>query len=90
MPYNNVFEQEAQYVQALGQGATEDCFYATYMGVLTVWFPTSRGYMIDHQEFDKEGRPGCRFIVRHVAQFQKNSVLVVEVKRLSKLASGKL
>lgn len=74
MPYNNVFKQ----------GATEDCFYATYMGVLTVWFPTPRGYMIDHQEFDKGGRPGCRFIVRHAAQFQKNSVLVVEVKRPSK------
>jgi hypothetical protein len=88
MPYHNAIKQEAQYVQALGQGATEDCLYATYMAVLTEWFPTSRGYMIDDQGFD---RGGC-FVVRHAAQLEKkNPVLVVELKQPSKFNdTGKL
>jgi len=85
MSYNHAIKQEAQYVQALGQGATEDCFHATYMGVLTEWFPTSRGYIIDHQGFDEGGQLEY-MVVRHAAQ--KNTVLVVELKQPSKFSDA--
>ncbi|OJA17915.1 hypothetical protein AZE42_09235 [Rhizopogon vesiculosus] len=76
MPYDPTIQTEAQYVDNLGSSATEDKFHATYNGILAHWFPTSRGYIIDHQEPEY-------IIVRHAGGY-RNPLLIVELKRPSK------
>jgi len=57
MPYDQTIQFEAQYADNLGPCATEDKFHATYNGILAHWFPTSRGYIIDHQVDGTGGKP---------------------------------
>lgn len=64
MPYDNIIKTEAQYAKSLGSTATEDKFQATYNGILTHWFPTGQGYVIDHQVMAAGGKPEF-IIVRH-------------------------
>lgn len=53
--------------------------------MLTTWFPTSRGYIIDDQVM---GEGGQLLIVRHAGY--RNPLLIVELKRPSKwTAAGK-
>ncbi|KAG2338811.1 hypothetical protein BDR05DRAFT_1062515 [Suillus weaverae] len=88
MPYDQTIKTEAQYANNLGSGATEDKFHATYNGILTHWFPTSHGYIIDHQVMGEGGKPEY-IIVRH-AGGHRNPLLIVELKRPSKwTAAGK-
>jgi len=81
MPYYNTIKFEAQYVQALGPNATEDCFHAVYSCVLTKWFPASIGYIIDHQRIHNGSKPEY-IVVRHGAL--RNPLLIVELKRPSR------
>ncbi|KAF9000348.1 hypothetical protein BDZ89DRAFT_1082358 [Hymenopellis radicata] len=74
MPYNATIKQEAQYAHSLGKDAVED-FHATYTSVLSEWFPTSRGYVIDPQpEY---------IVVRHAGEV-RSPLLIAELKRPSK------
>jgi hypothetical protein len=82
MPYDATIKTEAQYAESLGINATEDKFHATYNGILTHWFPTSHGYVIDHQVMGEGGKPEY-LIVRH-AGGKRNPVLIVELKRPNK------
>jgi len=82
MPYNSTIKLEAHFVQLLGESATEDCFHATYSGLLTEWFPTSRGYIIDHQKLGPGGKPEY-IVVRHAGG--QRPLLIVKLKRPSKL-----
>lgn len=82
MPYNATIKQEAQYAHDLGPAAVEDNFHATYTSVLTEWFPTSRGYVIDHQKLGPGGKPEY-IVVRHAGGV-RNPLLIVELKRPSK------
>ena len=81
MPYDPTIKQEAQYADNLGPNAIEDKFHATYNGVLSHWFPTSKGYIID-QPTVEEGKPDFIF-VRH-AGGKRNPLLIVDIKRPSK------
>ncbi|KAF8488217.1 cytochrome P450 [Russula emetica] len=81
MPYDQTIKLEAQYANSLGPTATEDKFHATYNGILTHWFPTSQGYLIDHLVVE-EGKPEF-IIVRHAGR-KGNPLLVVELKRPNK------
>jgi hypothetical protein len=88
MPYDHTIKTEAQYAEHLGINATEDKFHATYNGILTHWFPTTNGYVIDHQVMGEGGKPEY-MIVRH-AGGKRNPVLIVELKRPAKwTAAGK-
>jgi hypothetical protein len=82
MPYDQTIKAEAQYANSLGPTATEDKFHATYNGILTHWFPTAQGYVIDHQVMGEGGKPEY-LIVRH-AGGKRNPLLIVELKRPSK------
>jgi len=82
MSYDQTIQTEALYVHNLGSSATEDKFHATYNGILTHWFPTSRGYIIDHQVMGEGGKPEY-LIVRHAGGY-RNPLLIVELKRPSK------
>lgn len=82
MPYNATIKEEAQYARSLGDGATEDKFHATYSAILTTWFPSDKGYIIDHQVMGEGGKPEY-IIVRH-AGGKRNPLLIVELKRPNK------
>lgn len=82
MPYNDTIKEEASYAASLLDAATEDKFHATYSGILTEWFPTSLGYIIDHQIMGPGGKPEY-IVVRH-AGGRRNPLLIVELKRPSK------
>lgn len=82
MSYDNTIKQEAAYVAGLGSTATEGRFHALYSGILTAWFPTSKGYIIDHQILGGGGKPEY-IVVRH-AGGHRNPLLIVELKRPSK------
>jgi len=45
MSYDDTIKEEAIFVTDLGSTATEDKFHALYSGILTTWFPTSKGYV---------------------------------------------
>jgi hypothetical protein len=66
----------------IGPNATEDQFHGIYNGILTHWFPTSCGYIIDHQVYAPGGKPGY-IIVCHARGFH-NPILIVEIKCPSK------
>lgn len=82
MSYDPTIHTEAQYLNSLGTDATEDMFHATYSGILTHWFPTSRGYLIDHQLNATGGKPEY-IVVRHAGGY-RNPLLIVELKRPNK------
>jgi hypothetical protein len=73
MPYEPVIQTEAIYVDNLGPSATEDKFRATYHGVLSHWFTTSRGYVLDRHRERKY------YVVRHAGEYQ-NPLLIVLLK----------
>jgi hypothetical protein len=79
MPYDQTILTEARYVQTLGYDAREHSFHATYNGVLMHWFPTSRGFILDHQ-VSGEGR---YIVVRHAGGY-RNPLLIVKLERPSK------
>ncbi|KAI0828009.1 hypothetical protein BC628DRAFT_131385 [Trametes gibbosa] len=81
MPYNATIKAEARYAHDLGD-TSEDRLHATYSAILTHWFPTERGYLIDHQLMDKGGKPEY-IVVRHGGG-TRNTLLIVELKRTSK------
>lgn len=88
MPYDQTIKHEAEYAHSLGPDATEDKFHATYNGILTHWFPTARGYVIDHQIMGEGGKPEY-IIIRHAGR-KRNPLLIVELKRPNKwTAAGK-
>lgn len=80
--YDATILTEATYVYDLGPNATEDKFHATYSGILSHWFPTTRGYVIDHQVMGAGGKPEY-IVVRHAGTY-RNPILIVELKRPSK------
>ena len=87
MPYYGAtIKFEAQYTNNLGPNATEDKFHGIYNGILTHWFPTSRGYIIDSQVLEPGGKPEY-IVVRH-AEGSRNPVLIVELQRPSKRTEG--
>jgi hypothetical protein len=89
MSYNQTIKGEAHYADSLGPNATEDKFHATYNGILTHWFPSSQGYIIDHQVMGEGGGNSEYIVVRH-AGTNRNPLLIVELKRSSKwTAAGK-
>jgi len=77
MPYDDTIKQEAVYVANLAT-VTEDNLYALYRGILTTWFPTSRGYVLDHQVLGRTDKPAEYVVVRH-AGGDRNPLLVVEL-----------
>jgi len=88
MPYDATIKLEAAHAASLGINATEDKFHATYNGILTHWFPTGQGYVIDHQVMGEGGKPEY-IVVRH-AGAKRNPLLIVELKRPAKwTAAGK-
>jgi len=82
MPYDATIKEEAAYAASLGSAATEDKFHATYSAILTKWFPTSKGYLIDHQLMGEGGKP--EYIIVRRAGGMRNPLLIVELKRPSK------
>ena len=68
----------------LGPTATEEKFRAPYRAILTTWFPTSKGYMIDRQVLhdDEVGRHNY-LVVRHAGGYH-NPLLIVKLKRPAK------
>ena len=82
MSYDYTIKEEATYVVNLGSNATEDKFHALYSEILTTWFPTSKGYIIDHQVLGEGGKPEY-IVVRH-AGGHRNLLLIVELKRPAK------
>lgn len=81
MSYHQTIQTEAQYVDNLGFSATEDKFRAIYRAVLSHWFPTSRGYIIDHQ-VQGEGGESSFTVIRH-AGGHRHPLLIVKLKRPS-------
>ena len=80
--YDETTKGEAAYAAELGEGAVEDKFHATYTAILSYWFPTSKGYVIDHQVMGDGGKPEY-IVVRH-AGVLRNPLLIVELKRPKK------
>ncbi|KAN0116531.1 hypothetical protein V8E52_005912 [Russula decolorans] len=78
MPYDQTIKTEAQYAKSLGSTATEDKFRATYYGILTHWFPTGQGYVIDHKVMEEGGKPEYTIVRR--AGGKRSPVLIVELK----------
>jgi hypothetical protein len=79
--YNETIKAEALYTGTL-EDPYEDKFHATYNGILTNWFPTSQGYLIDHQ-VSKGGLKPEYIVIRH-AGGKRNPLLIVELKRPNK------
>lgn len=88
MPYNETIHTEAQYVHDLGLSAAKDKFHAIYCGILSYWFPASRGYIIDLKFLGDGENPN--YIVVRTAGGYRNPLLIVELKPPSSwTAAGK-
>ncbi|KAF8488216.1 hypothetical protein F5888DRAFT_1344121 [Russula emetica] len=79
--YDGTIKDEAQSLtEAIDP--YEDKFHATYNGILSHWFPTSKGYLIDHQVMEKNLKP--EYVVVRRAGGKRNPLLIVELKRPKK------
>ena len=72
MPYNDTILEEAEYARKLGFSATEDEFHAPYAAILTHWFPTRLGYIIEPRILDKGDK-------QIVVRYGRSPVLIVRV-----------
>ena len=82
MPYDTVIKDEAKYMANLGPTVKEDRFYAIYNGILTTWFPSSKGYII--QVLRGAGKPDRGYIIVRFGGEYHNPLLVVGLKRPAK------
>ncbi|KAH9987044.1 hypothetical protein BJV77DRAFT_964953 [Russula vinacea] len=56
MSYDATIQGAARRADSFGPNAAKDKFRGTYYSVLVHWFPTSRGYIIDHQVLGPAGK----------------------------------
>lgn len=73
MSYNQTIKDEAQYIDDLGPSANEDNLSGIYRGILSHWFPLSRGYILDHRE--------GKIMIRHGGF--RNPLIMLGLKRPS-------
>ncbi|KAF8465434.1 hypothetical protein DFH94DRAFT_356799 [Russula ochroleuca] len=70
------------YANSLGPNAAKDKFHCIYFGVLAHWFPTTRGYLIDHQVLGPAGK--VEYIVIRQEGGSHNPLFVVKLNHPSK------
>ena len=82
MSYDATIQEAARRADSFGPNAAKDKFRGTYYGVLVHWFPTSRGYIIDHQVLGPAGKKVEYIVTRNEGGFH-NPLLIINLKRPS-------
>jgi hypothetical protein len=75
------FKEEATFVANLGSTTTEDKFHGLYNAILASRFPTSKGYIIDHQVLGNNEVGRHKYIIVRRAAELHNPMLIVKLKR---------
>jgi len=85
MPYNATIEAEQVYVSRLGVDAVEAKFYGLYNTILSHWFTSGDGYIVEAQVQGPGRTP--YFVVRHTNS-SRDPTMVVRIERPNTLHTG--